>query len=603
MQGAFKTVPRRYSIGLWLTAGSLAFLFCLYHLSGTLVFGSFLPADNDSFYHARRIIDALGDPLRVAQFDARIHAPEGSWILWPWAYATAMACLTRLLMALTGAADPMSVLAFIAPAWVFVNAALFLGIASRLRLSLAMQALAMLFFTLLPLTQMLHRVGMVDHHYIEWTFVLASLYCGLGWFDDLASRRRAAALAAVLGAAPAFHTGLFILQLPVLLAFAWLWALKRPLDRGGTLAFGAVLLAVTAAFLLPSEPFRRGEFSYYLHSGFHLYIAFCTALLCVLMGFLRFRLAAVAGLCALAAGLATPVLRQLQLGREFLFAAHPYLERLAELGSIPKDIAAGRFWRLTLTYSPLLWLLPLGIGGLAWRLRRDSSNPAIYFMVQALAGSFLLLQSFRLHYFGSFALILPLCRLVDDLRERSPGLFASRPRAAALGALLVAPLLPGLLALQAGYQAGGGDMKYTHARDAYRALAVACRKAPGVVLAEPNDGAFIRYHSDCSTIADNFALTQQHFEKIGFAESLLAASSAEVMRAAPYVRYILVKRADDVADRSRTCGLRCPENAGLRQELLAPGFAAPARLRLMVNVAVQRGDQVEPLLRLYEVVD
>ena len=72
-------------------------------------------------------------------------------------------------MALTGAADPMTVLAFVAPAWVFVNAALFLGVASRLRLSLPMQALAMLFFTVVPLTQKLHRVGMLDHHYIEFT--------------------------------------------------------------------------------------------------------------------------------------------------------------------------------------------------------------------------------------------------------------------------------------------------------------------------------------------------------------------------------------------------------------------------------------------------
>ena len=52
--------PRRYQVGLWLVSGSLAFLFCMYHLSATLAGGSFLPADHDSFYHARRIIDSLG---------------------------------------------------------------------------------------------------------------------------------------------------------------------------------------------------------------------------------------------------------------------------------------------------------------------------------------------------------------------------------------------------------------------------------------------------------------------------------------------------------------------------------------------------------------
>ena len=100
-----------------------------------------------------------------------------------------------------------------------------------MRLSLPMQALAMLFFIVVPLTQVLHRVGMLDHHYMEHSFVLASLYLGLGWFEDLANRRRAVALAVLLGAAPAFHNGLFILQFPLLLTFACLWALGRPIER------------------------------------------------------------------------------------------------------------------------------------------------------------------------------------------------------------------------------------------------------------------------------------------------------------------------------------------------------------------------------------
>ena len=69
-------IARRYSVGLWLTAGALAFLLCLYHLSATFIDGAFVPADHDSFYHARRILDALGDPLRMYQFDARSTPPK-----------------------------------------------------------------------------------------------------------------------------------------------------------------------------------------------------------------------------------------------------------------------------------------------------------------------------------------------------------------------------------------------------------------------------------------------------------------------------------------------------------------------------------------------
>lgn len=177
----------------------------MYHLSATLVDGVFLPADHDSFYHARRIIDAIGAPLQLYQFDARIHAPEGSWVTWPWGYDTLMAFVAGAAMSITRAEDPMSVLAFVAPFWVFVNAALFLGVASRLQLSLAARALAMLSFATSPLTQSLHRVGMIDHHYVEYTFVLATLYFGLTWLRNPSVRRSAAALGAVLGAAPAFH--------------------------------------------------------------------------------------------------------------------------------------------------------------------------------------------------------------------------------------------------------------------------------------------------------------------------------------------------------------------------------------------------------------
>lgn len=593
--------PRRYLVGLWLVFGSLAFLFCLYHLSATLAGGSFLPPDQDSLYHARRIIDSLADPLRMVQFDARIHAPEGSWITWPWAYDMLMAWLARALMALTGASDPMTVLAFVAPAWVFVNAALFLGVASRLRLSLPMLALAMLFFTVLPLTQKLHRVGMLDHHYIEFTFVLASLYLGLGWFENLADRRRAVALAALLGAAPAFHNGLFILQLPVLATFAWLWAIKRPLDRPALLAFALTLVATTAAFLVPSEPFWRGDFSYYLHSGFHLYVACCTALLCVLASMVRCTPKAAAGLGVLLVALALPVLRQLVHGSDFVFARLPYLDRIEELGSIPRELARGDLWTVTLSYSPALWLLPVGLGGLAWRLRRDSSNASLFFLVQALFGSFLMLQSFRMHYFGTFAVILPLCRLIDDARELRPALFASASRRLALGALVAAPLLVCLLHLQYVYPLGTNSY-YNLMRPAYAALGADCRKAPGVVLAENNDGHPIRYHTECSVIVDNFITTPQHAEKFALAEALFAGSAADVMRHAPYVRYILVRRADDVRDHTRLCGVECPENAGLRRELLTQGRPAPDGLRLLHEFQVQRAGQVEPYAKIFEVV-
>jgi hypothetical protein len=584
-------MPRRYSVGLWIAAGGLAFLLCLYHLSATLIDGVFVPADHDSFYHARRVLDSIEAPLRMYQFDARIHAPEGSWVVWPWGYDTLLALAAGPLTRLAGAGDPMSVLAFIAPAWVFVNAGLFLGVASRLRLSLPALALAMLFFAVSPLTQNLHRVGMVDHHYLEYTFVLAALYAGLAWFRDLSGKRHAVVLGGVLGAAPAFHNGLFVLQAPLLAAVACLWLMRRPLDRGGVRAFAIALVAASAAFLLPSEPFRQGEFSFYLHSWFHLYVAGCTAALCVLAGGLGVSARNAALIAAVALALALPMLAQIALGGAFVFGTVEYIGVMPEVGSVFGAIARGEWLGLTQGYTALLWLLPAGIGWLGWRLRGRADAAGVFFLVSALFGSFLLLQQVRLEYFGSFALILPLCMLLDDLRRAA----VSRAWTLGLGAAIVAAMVPGLQRIRQ-VDPVGSDLQYALTRPVYPALKAACAARPGTVLAEHGDGHYIRFHSECSVIANTFILTPLQVRKVRESEALLAGSLAEVLATAPHVRYIYVRRADNVLDDARGCGVGCPENRGLRFELLSR--PPPPRLRLLMEV---RLPDSQPLARLFEV--
>jgi hypothetical protein len=522
------------------------------------------------------------------QFDPRMHAPEGSWVTWPWAYDALMAFIAGAATA-AGVRVPMSALAWVAPAWVFVNAALFLGAAARLGLSLPARALAALVFALSPLTQGLHRVGMLDHHYVEYSFVLATLYCGLGWFRDLSSLRHAMMLGAVLGAAPAFHNGLFALQIPVLAALLWLWALRRPLDPRGVPAFGAVLVGTTALFLLPSEPFRQGAFSYYLQSWFHLYIAACTASLSVLASRLRASPGRAAVIAGAGLAMAAPILAQIALGGSFVFGTLAYLDDLEELISPLSKMAHGRVFDLTQGYTGLLWLLPLGIGSLVLRLRRHAEGAMLFFAAITVFGVLLLLQQQRLQYFGSFALILPLCLLFDDVRQ------GGAVRALGVAALIVAALLPGLQRLLQTYPAGG-DFRYMLTRQIYPALRAACARHPGVVLADQDDGHYIRYHSDCSVIANNFVLTPQHVEKLRLSGALLAGSLGDALARAPYVRYILVRRGDNVLDDAGCGGLACPQNNGLRQELLAE--KPPPGLRLIMEI---RLPDREPLARLYEV--
>jgi len=61
----------------WLAATTVGLYFALRMKSAALVDGLYTPVGNDSFYHARRILDAAVGERGFYQFDNMIHAPEG----------------------------------------------------------------------------------------------------------------------------------------------------------------------------------------------------------------------------------------------------------------------------------------------------------------------------------------------------------------------------------------------------------------------------------------------------------------------------------------------------------------------------------------------
>ena len=151
----------------------------------------------------------------------------------------------------------MAFIAYVPVAWIFVNAALFMAAAGAIGLPREMQLLAMLCFALSPLTQLLHAIGMVDHHYVEHTFVLSSLWLGFRWFerpDEHTARRRVGRCAR---RRRAFHNGLFILQLLPLAAVFVLWLRGAAPPPAALCGFAIALFVTTQLVLLPSEPYRR----------------------------------------------------------------------------------------------------------------------------------------------------------------------------------------------------------------------------------------------------------------------------------------------------------------------------------------------------------
>ena len=172
-------------VALWLLAGVLAVLVALLFSSASLTGDGYIPVGNDSFYHARRILDAVSGDPGFYQFDPTIHVPEGSWLTWPWAYDYFASRLVLALLFLGIADQPGTVLAFIPVGFALINVGLFTLVLRAAGIGPASSAVALVAFALSPLNQGLHGVGVIDHHFVELSFVLLS-----AWPSAARARRR-----------------------------------------------------------------------------------------------------------------------------------------------------------------------------------------------------------------------------------------------------------------------------------------------------------------------------------------------------------------------------------------------------------------------------
>ncbi len=120
--------------GLWLLIGLIAAAACSLTWPSAHFADEYVPFSNDSFYHARRILDTVADPASFYEFDSKIHAPEGSLLTWPWGYDYAMAWLVRAGLALGISGSPIGILIWLPVLAVFVSMGLMLLLARRLGL-------------------------------------------------------------------------------------------------------------------------------------------------------------------------------------------------------------------------------------------------------------------------------------------------------------------------------------------------------------------------------------------------------------------------------------------------------------------------------------
>jgi hypothetical protein len=593
------------SIAVWLAASCIGALSCSLSRHEAHLGDEYFPMGNDAFYHGARILEAVRDPGSFYEFDARIHAPEGSLLTWPWGYDYSMAKLVRAVIHVGLADDPLKTLLWIPVAGVFVAIGLLVIIARQLGLSTWPTALAALCFALLPTTQWLYGFGQIDHHGAEMIFVLGSIAGGVAWLRE-PKLSTSVLLGTAFGLAINVHNGLFILQLPFLIAVFVRWVHDDQLPAVSIATLAATLLIVSLAVLIPSVPFRWGLFEFYTLSWFHLYVACCTSLFLVLMSRLAFSRRSLGSLCVLAFILVIPILHQVKIAGSFVSGSLGTLNLIQEMQSPLRRAFNGEAQAVTLTYSLLIWLAPISLVVSviqAWRQRR---TPQLLFWIACVLGLILLAMQMRMHYFGSYALYMPLLVLAQGFVRRRPDLFKRTFLLTSLALVLAYGLQ--LRHVLVAPMPRGGDQTLYQVFPIFTALRQACDKKPGIVLADADAGHYVRFFTKCSVIANNFLLTEQHFAKIDEMLRLIGSIPEELRKQAPYVRYVLIRPAKVTPQRDGSIDYSffVPGIPALANSLLLGDRSdVPADFRLIyyVNFQIREGVgmKVIPYARLYEI--
>jgi asparagine N-glycosylation enzyme membrane subunit Stt3 len=590
---------------LLVLGSAVAYALAVLAKSAVMVDGAFLPYGNDAFYHAHRVLEALNSGAGIQEFDPQMHVPEGSWLTWPWGFDYLLVMLVQFVGWFSTGADPMRTLIYVPVAWIPVNVFLLLGICKALDLRIEFRALAVLGLALLPLTQRLHGIGAIDHHFMELTFVLLVILLLLRWMQQPSNLGRAIACGAALGFAQMFHHGLFVLQLPMLLTLFILW-LRGSFPSAA--AVNAVALAVFASTLLialPSGPLLDGQFSMATLSLFHLYVVFATSIMLLLMSFTVCSRWALCLLVVVAVSLAVPVISEVLYGTQFIAGELGMLNQIVEMQSPLSMISGGWGLQATLAqYSGLLLLVPLLLLAGLYIALTESQPLSVAYGVMSVFGLALLMMQLRLNYFG-------VCFLLTG-----PFYFLSRYAPAAsskriwvlLGSVVVFVLVfrSPLSSVLFRQHSLAGDHLYEVTQPLYPVLMAACADETATVAASPQFGHYIRFHTDCSVIANNFLLTEQHFEKVQLVNSLFHLSVTQLAAEQPEVRYVLGFLANTYEQRDGKVFLRDMSDIRSKNPLLINELMLPEQPRTDVEVLYEvyvdpHAEQKIPLAGIYKI--
>jgi hypothetical protein len=250
-------------------------------------------------------------------------------------------------------------------------------------------------------------------------------------------------------------------------------------------------------------------------------------------------------------------------------------------------------------YSWLMWLSgPMLLLNVWWIYRRK--DPVLHFVAIASAMGLALMQSqFRFSVFGEVPMLLTPLLAARFLYESRPEM--RRIALAACCALFAVAFYPTIANWQLGWFLGGSEA-YANLRSTFPVLKALCAQRPGIVLGDLDTGHWVRYHSQCSVIANVFLLTPQHAAKVFESGQLLNMSPTQLLTAKPEVRYVfahhsVMLKSDEKGEAPDLSKLRL-EMHPLERDLLGPEANIPPQFKRRWEVRTPAG---QIFARLYEI--
>jgi hypothetical protein len=235
-----------------------------------------------------------------------------------------------------------------------------------------------------------------------------------------------------------------------------------------------------------------------------------------------------------------PMLTKIIIGTAFLSGQLDIIVDIVEVRSpLASAASPGGIKWVTSQYSWLIFLAPVIMIWQLTRLFQMREPSSTYLSVWMVFGIILMLLQFRLHPFGSWALIIGGLLAIEPLRTN--GRLSTLAMSAVSLALVAIALQPPLHNQLFKRVPPGLSRGYAATRTLYPALTEACAARPGTVLSYADDGHPIRYHTDCSVIVNNFLMTPFHRQKVLEVDRYFQMSPKQFLHEAPHVRYVFVR--------------------------------------------------------------